>query len=198
VREVVSSSETFDVSATSLSDYRRSSRLFRLLGLFGSTTLAVIWIGALVTLTIHPGLSHLTVSVVAGLGFVAGLIGVLALTSLLNAPGAIELEVKSDGVRLSYATGRTKQFSWTDPGTTLILYEFPETLPSGRPFPLSRFWLVTRFPQSNPVTSEAFEAVLRSAERARLSVTRVQKAIGTPRTVIRIAPRMGLGAGRAS
>lgn len=190
MRDMILSGTTFDLSEISIADYRRGYRLFHLVGLIGSIALTIVWIGALVVLAVQSGLAHLSLSVIAGFSFGAAVVGVLALASLMNAPGAIALEVRTDGLRLVYASGRAKQFPWADSRTTVTLYEFPEVLPGGRPFPLSRFWLATHFPLSNPLTSEAFGAVLRSAEAAQLRVTRSSNALGTSRTVIRI---MGSG-----
>jgi len=180
----------FDLSAVSASDFRKGYRLFRTIGQVGSITLSIVWVIAIVVLAIRPGLSYLPIPVTIGLVFGAAIIGVLALASLMNAPGATSLEVRPDGVRLIYANGRTKQFRWADSRTAITLYEFPEVLPNGRRFPLSRFWFSTRFPQSNPLTAEAFEAVLLSAQIARLRITRSSNAFGTSRAVIRI---MGSG-----
>jgi hypothetical protein len=154
----------FDLSEISLSDYRKGYRLFRLIGLLGSITLSIVWAGALATLAAQRDLSGLPSTVVAGFAFGAALVAVLVLAFLMNGPGAIALELQTDGLRLIYGNGRTKRFSWTDSRTTITLFEFPEKLPNGQAFPLSRFWLATRFPQSNPVTPEAFEAVLHFAE----------------------------------
>jgi hypothetical protein len=104
----------------------------------------------------------------------------------MKSPRATEVQVTNMGIRLTDRRGRTKEILWSDPRVKLKLYEFPRILPSGRSFPFSPLWLVTRHPQSNPLTSEAFDAILTSAQSAGLVVTRFKSSVGTARTVIRI------------
>lgn len=179
----------FDVSEVSTSDYRKGNRTFHLVGLAASIILGVGGIAAIAAVAIRGGLVDAPVSSLVVLGFAWGIVVVAAVVTLMFSPGATKVQVMSTGIQLTYQRGRTKEFLWNDPGVRLTLYEFPEILPSGRPFPFSRFWLATWHPQSNPLTPEAFNAILASADSAGLTIARSKSSIGTPRTVIRILGR---------
>ncbi len=177
----------FDVSVAATSDYRKGFRRFHVIGLVGSTTLAAVAIASLVAVALQHGLQDQPVASWVVYGASVGGMVVLALIALMNAPGAARVEVGALGVRLTYPNGGTKTFSWTDRRARVTLYEFPAILASGRPFPFSRFWLATWFPQSNPLTREAFDAILGSARAAGLNVIRSKSSFGTPRLVFRIS-----------
>ncbi len=177
---------SFDVSALSESDYRRVNRKLHFLGLGGSTVLGAGWIVAFVTAAARGSLTADPMFSIVVLGCIGGTVVLLAWFALMMSPGATKVQVTNTGIRLTYARGRATEFRWGDPRVNVTLYEFPRTLPGGRPFPLSPLWLVTRHPQSNPLTSEAFDAILTSAKSAGLIVTRSQSSFGTPRSVVRI------------
>ena len=177
---------TFDVSALSASDYKRGNRKFHLLGLGGSIIVGAGWIVAFVVVAARGGVTGDPMSSTVILGFGGSIAIVLGWIGLAMSPGATEVQVANSGIRLTYSRGRTREFRWSDPRVKVTLYEFPRILPSGRPFPFSTLWLVTRHPQSNPLTSEAFDAIVTSAQSAGLVVSRSNSSFGTARTVIRI------------
>jgi len=177
---------TFDVSALSASDYQTGNRKFHLLGLGGSIVLGAGWIVALVAVAARGGLTVDPAFSTVIFALTGGAVVLLALVGLTMSPGATEVRVTDTGIRLTYPRGRTKDFLWSDPGVKLTLYEFPRIMPNGGPFPFSTLWLVTRHPQSNPLTSAAFDAILTSANSAGLRVTRSKSSFGTPRSVVRI------------
>ena len=181
-----SAGTVFDVSAVSAADYRLGNRTFHLLGLLGSIILGAGWMAVLVDVAARGGIaSNPTFSIVI-LGFTGGIVILLIWIAMAMSPGATEVQVADTGVLLRYSRGRTTEFEWCDPRVNLTLYEFPRIMAGGRSFPFPPLWLVTHYPQSNPLTPEAFDAIIGSARSAGLLVTRSQSVFGTPRSVIRI------------
>jgi len=73
-------------------------------------------------------------------------------------------------VRESLVAAMANLGSLRDPDTRITLRLNPAILPDGRPFPFSRYDLRTIYPADNPLTQEAFEAVLNSAQQAGLGI----------------------------
>ena len=175
----------FDLSELSAADYRAGNRNFHLIGFSAFFVLGVGWLIAVSVLVARDTIAPAPTSSVVILAFIGGTVLLAGLTAMMMAPGAVKVEVGGTGVRLTYRRGRIKEFSRRDPGVKLTIWEFPPTLADGRTFPFSRIQLVTRNPQSNPLTPQAFDSILDSARSAGLMVERLESSVGKPRTVIR-------------
>lgn len=176
----------FDVSDTSTGDYRRGYRKFQLLGFVAATVVGVGTIAGLVRFALLSRLGALSSGTMIEIALLVATAALFLVLGVTNGPGAIRIEISTDALRLLYPSGRSRSFRWHDPRTVVKLYEFPAILPSGRPFPFSRFGVSTFRPQSNPLTQEAFDAILDVARDEELRIVKTDARIGTPRVRYRI------------
>jgi len=157
----------FDLEAVSSKDYRAGTRNFRyLLGAMMGIILAIAGAVAVTTPTLwsNPASwAELVFIAVAFCGF--GIFGIFGF-----GPGASQLELFQGGLRLVYRDGRSKLYRWDDPRKNLTLWRSPETLPNGKPWPISRWDFRTLRPLDNPLTPDAFDAILESAREAGLEI----------------------------
>jgi len=181
--ESAAASAVFDLSVASLHDYRGGSRTVQIIFTAGFVLLLAIAVGVIATTPVFfsnlysIGMASL---ILVGVGFLC------TLAIFMFSPGAVRLEVSATGIRLAYAKGRSKDYRWNDPEAKLTLWLSPPTLPNGQPYPFAQHEIRTLYPLDNPLTQEAFHAVLGSARGAGLEVHTISQSGRGPRTILRI------------
>jgi len=168
----------FDLSSISDSFYRAGSRTLR--NIFAAVLVLVngvaVWLVAATAGVLSDPFSFgESLFIVVGFGSVA----VFGITSL--SPGAVRAEVTRAGLTLGYRNGRTREYQWDAPSTRLTLWLSRPTTSN-----IPSHEIRTRFPSDNPLTPEAFDAILSSARIAGLEILTTEQSGRPPRTVFRI------------
>jgi hypothetical protein len=180
---------TFDVSAERNVDYS-SLRKFRYI------------FAAIFVLIVVGNLSVLATFALEGRGFsppqefALGAFAVIATgvayVVLAFGPGPTKVEISAEHLSMLYDRGTRKEMRWDDAGHILTLWKYPETFADGTPSPPPFHYIVRPVPLKNPVSSDAFSAILLAAERRGLSIRpKVEGRIDEPtKTVIKISGRL--------
>jgi len=185
---------TFDLSAVSQADYRTGSRGFRIAFTLSFALVAIVATIAVVT---RPGVLRDPVSVFILVTVIVVWGSCAACINVVLSQGAIRLEVRANGISLTYRDGRVKRLRWDSDRTRVTLWRNELALRGGRPFPFSLFDLRTFYPVDNPLTAEAFEAIVSSARAAGLGPVVSVVRDSQPRTVFVFRGRPGLLAEKA-
>ncbi len=171
---------SFDLSKISAEDYRKGSRGFRVVT---TAVYGVIVVAGAITLALRPSILDVPSNVGEVVLIILGFGIPTVLLNVLLSHGPVRLEVGAAGLRLIYSKHRTKEILWNKPGVHVTIWKNPSTLPDGRAYPLAAFDLRTIRPVDNPLTEEAFTAVLASARAAGMNI-QATNASGRPDRLI--------------